>query len=175
VTLRTRYRAAPTEEATMTIGLGYLLPSREGHQIAAIGLGITMKASGASTRDAYSLFEYSIPARTDGPPAHIHTREDESFICLAGKLDVFLGGEDYTIGPGDYLYLPRDVVHTFRNTYAEESRVISVVSPAGLEGYYQALADMPPGPKDIGKIRQVMADFGIELQSPPPPAQSGVR
>ena len=41
-------------------------------------------------------------------------------------------------------------MHTFRNPYDEESRIISVVSPAGLEGYYQALAEMPPGPKDIG-------------------------
>jgi mannose-6-phosphate isomerase-like protein (cupin superfamily) len=144
----------------MSLGGGYMLRSREGHQIAAIGLGITMKTNGKSTRDAYSLFEYAIPARTDGPPAHIHTREDESFICLTGKIDVHLG-------QGDYLYLPRDVVHTFRNSYDEESRVISVVSPAGLEAYYQALADMPPGPKDIGKIKQIMADFGIMLQLPP--------
>jgi quercetin dioxygenase-like cupin family protein len=151
----------------MTFGGGYMLPSREGHQIAAIGLGITMKAGGKLTHDAYSLFEYSIPPRTDGPPAHIHTREDESFICLAGRLDVFLGGEDFRLGAGDYLYLPRDVVHTFRNTCDEESRVISVVSPAGLEGYYQALAGMPPGPRDIGKIKQIMADFGIVLQLPP--------
>ena len=151
----------------MTLGGGYMLPSREGYQIAASGLGITMKTNGKSTHDAYALFEYSVPPRTDGPPAHIHTREDESFICLAGKLDVQLGGEDFTLGVGDYLYLPRDVVHTFRNTYDEESRVISVVSPAGLERYYQALADMPPGPKDIGKIKQIMADFGIMLRLPP--------
>ncbi|HEX3924832.1 MAG TPA: cupin domain-containing protein [Streptosporangiaceae bacterium] len=151
----------------MSLGGGYMLPSREGRQIAAIGLGITMKTDGKSTHDAYSLFEYSIPPRTDGPPAHIHTREDESFICLAGQLDVYLGGEDFTLGAGDYLYLPRDVVHTFRNACDEESRVISVVSPAGLEGYYQALADMPPGPKDIGKIKEIMADFGIQLQLPP--------
>jgi mannose-6-phosphate isomerase-like protein (cupin superfamily) len=151
----------------MSLGGGYMLSSRDGHKIAAIGLGITMKTNGKSTRDAYSLFEYSIPPRTDGPPAHIHTREDESFVCLAGKLDVFLGGEDFTIGPGDYLYLPRDVVHTFRNTYGEESRVISVVSPAGLEGYYEALAGLPPGPKDIAMIKQIMADFGIVLQLPP--------
>ena len=151
----------------MTLGGGYMLPSREGHQIAAIGLGITMKTNGKSTHDAYSLFEYAIPPRTDGPPPHIHTREDESFICLAGKLDVHLGGEDFTIGFGDYLYLPRDVVHTFRNTYDEEARVISVVSPGGLERYYQALADLPPGPKDISKIKQIMADFGLLLQLPP--------
>ncbi|TDV40996.1 cupin domain-containing protein [Actinophytocola oryzae] len=151
----------------MTLGGGYFLPSREGRQIAAIGLGITLKTDGKSTQDAYSLFEYAIPAETSGPPPHVHTREDESFICLAGRLDVHLGGEDFVLEPGDYLFLPRDIVHTFRNSYKEESRVISVVSPAGLEGYYQALADMPPGPKDINVMKAIMADFGIELRLPP--------
>jgi mannose-6-phosphate isomerase-like protein (cupin superfamily) len=151
----------------MSLGGGYFLRSRDGQQIPAIGLGITMKTNGKSTRDAYSLFEYAIPARTDGPPPHVHTREDESFIGLAGRLDVHLGGADYTLGVGDYLYLPRDVTHTFRNTSDAEARVISVVSPAGLEGYYQALADLPPGPRDIGAMKQIMADFGIVLQLPP--------
>jgi mannose-6-phosphate isomerase-like protein (cupin superfamily) len=143
-----------------------MLPTREGHAIAAIGLGITMKTDGKSTRDAYSMFEYTVPPETDGPPPHLHTREDESFICLAGKMDVTLGGEQFTIGHGDFLFLPRDVVHAFRNPYAEETRVVSVVSPAGLERYYQALADMPPGPKDISLIKTIMADFGIEMQIP---------
>lgn len=151
----------------MTLGGGYLLPSREGPKIAAIGLGITLKADGKSTHDAYSLFEYAIPPETDGPPPHVHTREDESFICLTGRLDVHLGGEDFTMEYGDYMFLPRDVVHAFRNPYKNESRVISVVSPAGLEQYYQALADMPPGPKDIGVLKGIMADFGIELRVPP--------
>lgn len=153
----------------MGLGGGYMLPLHEGHQIPLVGLGITVKTNGKSTHGAYSLFELSIPPRTDGPPAHIHTREDESFICLAGKLDVHLGGQDFTLGPGDYLYMPRDVVHGFRNAYDEESRVISVVSPAGLEGYYQALADMP---SDMAKLKRVnatkrfMEDFGIVLQLP---------
>ena len=149
----------------MTAG-GYLLSSRKGTQIPAIGIDITLKTDGTSTRDAYSLFEYAIPAGVHGPPPHVHTREDESFICLAGKMDVTLGGEEFTIGHGDFLFLPRDVVHAFRNPYAEETRVISVVSPAGLERYYQALADMPPGPKDLSLIKTIMADFGIELQIP---------
>jgi mannose-6-phosphate isomerase-like protein (cupin superfamily) len=151
----------------VTLGGGYMLPSREGTQIAAIGLGITMKTDGKSTHDAYSLFEYAVPAETNGPPPHLHTREDESFICLAGRLEVTLGGEEFVITPGDYLYLPRNVIHTFRNPFNEESRVISVVSPAGLEAYYQALAELPPGPKDISVMKTIMADFGIELQLPP--------
>lgn len=150
----------------MSLGGGYLLPNREGRQIPAIGLGITMKANGESTKDAYSLFEYAVPPETSGPPPHLHTREDESFICLDGRLDVMLGGEDFVLEQGDYLFLPRDVVHTFRNSSKSEARVISVVSPAGLEAYYQALADLPPGPKDISVMRGIMAEFGIVLQLP---------
>ncbi len=151
----------------MSLGGGYMLPSRDGQSIAAIGLGITIKTDGKSTHDAYSMFEYAIPPETSGPPPHVHTREDESFLCLAGQLDVHLGGQDFVLGHGDYLFLPRDVVHTFRNSTKEEARVVSVVSPAGLERYYQALADLPPGPKDISVMQAVMADFGIELRLPP--------
>jgi mannose-6-phosphate isomerase-like protein (cupin superfamily) len=151
----------------VSLGGGYMLSSRKGRQIPAIGLGITMKTNGDSTRGAYSLFEYAVPPATNGPPAHLHTREDESFICLAGRMDVELGGQHFTLEPGDYLFLPRDVVHTFRNPYDEETRVISVVSPSGLEEYYQALADLPPGPKDISMIKPVMEQFGIQLQLPP--------
>jgi hypothetical protein len=59
------------------------------------------------------------------------------------------------------------VIHTFRNPYDTEARVVSVVSPAGLEAYYQALGELPPGPKDINAIKAIMAEFGIELQLPP--------
>jgi quercetin dioxygenase-like cupin family protein len=151
----------------MTLGGGYLLPSRDGAQIAALGLGITVKTDGKSTRDAYSLFEYAIPPEANGPPLHTHTREDESFVCLAGRLDVTLGDQEYVMEFGDYMYLPRDVPHAFRNPYDEESRVVSVVSPAGLERYYRALAELPPGPKDISKIKAIMDDFGIVLHVQP--------
>jgi mannose-6-phosphate isomerase-like protein (cupin superfamily) len=150
----------------MSLGGGYMLSSREGRQIPAIGLNITAKATGKSTRDAYSLFEYAVPGGVNGPPPHVHTREDESFLCLAGQLEVMLGGETFVLAHGDYLLLPRDVVHTFRNPFDEEARVISVVSPAGLEAYYQALAELPPGPKDISVMESVMSRFGIELRLP---------
>lgn len=150
----------------MTLGGGYMLSSGEGKAIGAIGLGITTKTDGDSTRGAYSLFEYAVPGGVNGPPPHVHTREDESFVCLTGKLEVTLGGTVYVIGPGDYLFLPRDVTHTFRNPFEEESRVMSVVSPAGLERYYEALAAMPPGPRDMGTMTAIMADFGIELRLP---------
>lgn len=149
----------------MTIG-GYMLPSRQGHRIPAIGLYITKKTDGESTREAYSMFEYTVPAGINGPPPHVHTREDESFICLAGRLEVTLGEDTFELVHGDYLYLPRDIVHAFRNPFEDEARVISVVSPAGLEAYYEALAQLPPGPKDMNLMKAIMGDFGIELRLP---------
>lgn len=151
----------------MSLDGGYMLRSGEGKAIGAIGVGITTKTDGDSTRGAYSLFEYLVPAGVNGPPPHVHTREDESFICLGGRLDVTLGGVGHVLEHGDYLFLPRDVTHTFRNPYGEDARVISVVSPAGLERYYEALSAMPPGPRDMGKLTAIMADFGIELRLPP--------
>jgi quercetin dioxygenase-like cupin family protein len=149
----------------MTVG-GYLLTSRTGTSIPAIGLGITMKTDGESTHGAYSLVEYTVPPGVDGPPMHTHTREDESFVCLAGRLEVSLGGDVFELVHGDYLLLPRHVPHAFRNPYDDEARVMSVVSPAGLERYYRALAEMPPGKRDMAKMASIMEDFGIEMKLP---------
>ena len=150
----------------MTIIGGYLVENRGGEQIGALGLGISQKTDGSSTRGAYSMFEYAVPAGVNGPPPHVHHREDESFLLLDGHLEVTVGQITYEMSHGDYLLLPRDVLHTFRNPFETEARVISVVSPAGLESYYRALSEMPPGPIDIGLVTEIMKDYGIELLAP---------
>ena len=142
-----------------------ILQPGEGEERDLGTIGVVFKLSGEQTNGQVSVVEHPFPVGACVPP-HMHTREDESFICLAGQLEVMLGGETFVLGTGDYLLLPRDVVHTFRNPFDDEARVISVVSPAGLEAYYQALADLPPGPKDISVLQAIMADFGIELRLP---------
>lgn len=151
----------------MTIVGGYLVENRGGEQIGALNLGISTKTDGSYTRGAYSMFEYAVPAGVDGPLPHVHHREDESFLLLDGHLEVTVGETTYEMAHGDYLLLPRDVVHTFRNPFEAEARVISVVSPAGLESYYKALAEMPPGPIDLSLVKEIMKGYGIELLLPP--------
>lgn len=151
----------------MTIIGGYLIENRGGEQIGALGLGISAKTDGSHTRGAYSMFEYAVPAGVNGPPPHVHHREDESFLLLDGHLEVTVGETTYEMTHGDYLLLPRDVMHTFRNPSGNEARVISVVSPAGLENYYRALAEMPPGPIQLPLVKEIMKHYGIELLAPP--------
>jgi mannose-6-phosphate isomerase-like protein (cupin superfamily) len=142
-----------------------LLPG-EGENVGAIGLGIFVKMTGADTNGAYSLFEYVVPTGLGGPPTHIHSREDELFICVAGRVRIELDGQEHVLSPGAALLMPRGVPHMFHNPFDEETRVIAVVSPPGLEDYYRALSQLPPG-RDMKLVGEVMDRFGLSLLKKP--------
>lgn len=146
------------------VGVRYrVLAPGDGENVGAIGLGILVKLTGADTAGAYSLFEYVVPAGLGGPPTHIHSREDELFVCVKGKVTVELDGEIHVLSPGSSLLMPRGVPHMFYNEGDEETRVIAVVSPPGLENYYQDLSALPPGPRDMTKVGEVMKKHGLSL------------
>lgn len=138
--------------------------SGEGTDLGAIGLGIHARLTGADTKGAYSLFEYVVPPGLGGPPTHIHSREDELFICVKGQVEIELGGQRHVLGQGDSLLMPRGVPHVFRNPFEEETRIVAVVSPPGLENYYRELSNLPPGPRDMTLVARVMTRHGLSLQ-----------
>ncbi|WP_370942231.1 cupin domain-containing protein [Amycolatopsis sp. cg5] len=137
----------------------------DGVDVGAIGLGIHVRLTGEDTNGAYSLFEYVVPPGLGGPPTHVHSREDELFTCTQGKVRVELDGEEHIVESGASLLMPRGVPHMFHNPFDEETRIVAVVSPGGLENYYRALSELPPGPRDMAKIAGIMARFGLRLQN----------
>ncbi len=139
----------------------------EGDNVGAIGLGIHVRMTGEDSSGAYSLFEYVVPPGLGGPPTHIHSREDELFIVTAGTVRVELDGQEHLVSAGSSLLMPRGVPHHFHNPFEEETRIVAVVSPGGLESYYRALSQLPPGPRDMEKIGAIMAEFGLQLQKKP--------
>ena len=142
----------------------HVLAPGEGDNVGAIGLGIYVKLTGADTKGAYSLFEYVVPPGLGGPPTHIHSREDELFICVAGTTRVELDGEEHILTAGSALLMPRGVPHMFHNPYDVETRIVAVVSPPGLENYYRELSQLPPGPRDMTLVAQVMTRHGLSLK-----------
>jgi mannose-6-phosphate isomerase-like protein (cupin superfamily) len=134
-----------------------------GENLGAIGLGIYVRLTGDDTQGAYSLFEYVVPPGLGGPPTHIHTHQDELFICAAGQVTVELDYVERVMTPGSSMLLPRGVPHMFYNPFDEETRIVAVVSPAGLEKYYAELSQLPPGPRDMAKIVEVMGRHGLSL------------
>ena len=109
-----------------------------------------------------------------GPPPHIHSREDESFYLLEGTLSVQIGDKTLQALPGDFVYLPRGIAHTFRNTGTENARMLVTATPAGLEKYFMetfepAVEGSGPPTLTEALIKRAMVAaprYGLELLLP---------
>jgi len=50
-----------------------------------------------------------------GPPPHVHLKEDETFYVLEGTPTFRLGDERIVACPGDFVNVPKGLVHCFTN------------------------------------------------------------
>jgi quercetin dioxygenase-like cupin family protein len=93
-----------------------------------------------------SVIETS-PASGVGPPFHRHDF-DETFYVLEGELTFRVRDEFLTAGPGELVFAPRGVPHTFANLSDDPARQLIVCAPAGFERYFARMAaerrDMEP-------------------------------
>jgi quercetin dioxygenase-like cupin family protein len=49
-----------------------------------------------------------------GPPLHVHSREDKAMYLLEGEIRFRQGDEEFTAGPGSWVWGPRGVPHAFQ-------------------------------------------------------------
>ena len=96
-------------------------------------------AGAAETGGAFELIQET-RAVLGGPAPHVHREHGEGFLVLEGRYG-FVRGEDETeVGEGAFLFVPRGIRHAFR-TLVAPSRVLIVVTPAGLDGYFREMAE----------------------------------
>jgi mannose-6-phosphate isomerase-like protein (cupin superfamily) len=79
------------------------------------------------------------PRPGGGPRLHHHDF-DEAFYVMAGELTFQLRDELVTAGPGEIVFAPRGVPHTFANLSGAAARQLIVCTPAGFERYFARLA-----------------------------------
>jgi mannose-6-phosphate isomerase-like protein (cupin superfamily) len=104
----------------------------------------------------------------DGPPLHRHpwaTRE----VVVEGTLLVRLGDDDVEVGPGDLVYTPPNLVHTFVVTGDAPARLIGINWPGGFHRLYRELAEafVGDGPPDFGAMVAAAARHDTEILDPP--------
>jgi quercetin dioxygenase-like cupin family protein len=112
-----------------------------------------------------SMLEVTIPPRTLVKP-HIHTREDEYTLILAGSVGVRLGDETVEEVPaGSWLVKPRDVPHAMWNVGDEPVRILEVVTPGGIERYFEQIAPVlkEHGPDWTQRYRALGVEFGLTI------------
>jgi quercetin dioxygenase-like cupin family protein len=68
---------------------------------------------------------------------HKHLDQDEMIIVKSGQVVQYIEGESAVLGPGDSVYLDRNVVHGSFNDGTEDAHLQVVLAPAVGEGGYE--------------------------------------
>lgn len=145
------------------------IPADGGQKINILGIPMVLRLHGRDTNGTVSAVEsHDLPG--GGPPPHIHHREDETFQILEGEYEWTVGDKKFTAKKGDTIFAPRGVAHTYRYIGKPPGRLMCVITPAGFEGFFEAIAALTPQQQqEIPRVLEIAAKFGLEIL--PPPAQ----
>jgi mannose-6-phosphate isomerase-like protein (cupin superfamily) len=149
-------------------------PSPETASYWIAGDRITVLMGGERTDGQYAaVVIYTVPG--GGPPPHIHHDCSEMFYMLDGELTAVIDGKAHLLRAGACAHIPKGAVHSFKNTGSVPARHLVVISPAGLEGFFQAAGvpstysdnTSPPVTQEtIDRIRARAMEFQMELVAP---------
>ena len=150
----------PDETATgVSVGAG------EGERIRSpLGGDVTQIVRGELSNGALAALE-AVNGPGEGPPLHVHTREDETVYVLEGEFRWRLGEELSVGGPGSFVFIPRGVPHTWQVIGEGNGRMLVTFFPAGMEGFFDGLAAMEEFDLDV--FRAAAAEHGMEVVGPP--------
>jgi mannose-6-phosphate isomerase-like protein (cupin superfamily) len=110
----------------------------------------------------FSLVEHTLAPHVLAGPLHLHTLEDEYSYVLEGRLAALLGEDEVVAGPGDLVFKPRGQWHTFWNPGDTTTRILEIISPAGLEDLFRELG-APGGEFDPATLPALAARYGCEV------------
>jgi len=108
----------------------YVLLAGEG----VAGFDASVKASRSSTGGNLTVIESHTKG---GAPWHVHSREDEYFYVIEGKIIVHCGDEINSAGPGSFVFLPRGIPHAWDVGAEGVATLLMMTVPAMLEEFLQ--------------------------------------
>jgi quercetin dioxygenase-like cupin family protein len=120
--------------------------------------------SGTETDGRFAVVTHPVEPGWFSPP-HTHSREDEYSYILDGRFGFEIGDRAFEASAGALVFKPRDVRHAFWNLGAARGLILEIVSPAGLEDFFeQALALFAggalPRPEETVRLAQ---NYGCEV------------
>ena len=130
-------------------------------ELGVIGARFIME--GGPSEGRFSIVEHPIVPRGLAAPVHIHTREDEFSFVLEGRWGFRLGSEVVYAEPGDLVYKPRHVWHTFWNATDRPARLLEIISPAGFEQLFVELDELLRNDPDNTEAAAALgAKYGVD-------------
>ena len=126
-------------------------------------LDIVHKVTAEDSGGSLTVEEWGLPPGVMIHP-HTHAREDEVDFVLEGELTCLVGDEIVVAPVGSYVLKSRSVPHAFYNAGSETVRVLGIVTPGGLEGYFdeyeRIAATLTSGEIDEEEHSKARAELG---------------
>jgi len=138
-----------------------------GKRLNILGTAMLLRVQGRDTGGSVAVVEtHDLPG--GGPPPHIHHREDETFQILEGEYEFSVAGKTVRATPGTTLFAPRNIPHTYRYVGKTPGRLMTVITPAGFERFFEEIGAMSPQQQqEIPRVLEIAKKFGLEILPPP--------
>ena len=81
----------------------------------------------------------------EGPPDHVHFKQEEILFIIEGLYEVTVGNETAKAGPGSIVFIPRNIVHHFKNASGITGRMLAWSLPGGQDHYLKAISELAAG------------------------------
>ena len=109
------------------------------------------------------VFELTVPAGSNVPPPHSHSRNEECVYVLEGTLRYSVDAVTRDLRPGDWMHTPKASVHGFSNPHQESARALIILAPDIGVQYFRDVAKVvnAGGPPDRTQLLAVMARYGL--------------
>jgi mannose-6-phosphate isomerase-like protein (cupin superfamily) len=129
---------------------GVFLAPGAGRTYAMGRIGAVFKADGKETRNQYSISEWWLEPKTQGPGAHSHP-EDDVFYVIEGTMSFLLDDRWIDAPKGSFLLVPSGMMHDFENRSSSRAGVLNISVPGNFESDMSEIvkwfAEHPP--KDV--------------------------
>jgi mannose-6-phosphate isomerase-like protein (cupin superfamily) len=126
----------------------------------------TFKARAETTNGTFTALE-NIIAPGQGPPLHIHIREDEMYYILGGHLRFKADDQFFDAPAGSFMFIPRGTPHCFQNVGPDPAKMLVMFTPAGMERFFEGQAALPAGPVDPNAYRAAAHSAWMQVIGPP--------
>lgn len=144
-----------------------IVDANQGLALQVLGVAVEVLADSALTGGQYTAYRCTVPPQV-GPPPHRHDGFDEAFYVVAGVFEILVGSETHIAEAGSFAYIPRGVVHTFRNVGEMEGQFIGTATPGGHERFFEDADALARGGEfSVEDVLRVCAVNGIEVAGSP--------
>ena len=136
-------------------------PGDRGAALHVIGTQINVLTAGADAQAPQITLQSGEEGM--GPPPHSHAW-DESFYVTRGQVQFTCAAETTMCVAGTLVHVPGGTVHAF--SYGPGGGEMIEITGAGsgaVKMFRMLDREVPPGPPDIPKVIQVLADCGVRV------------